>query len=73
MTIGNLPSMIHQMPSPHSVVMVALLLIPNKNRNSPQKRLDEQWQRNGEMLNEELWLILQPLTCKRNPSAESGY
>jgi len=53
--------------------MVALLLIPNKNRNSPQKRLDEQWQRNGEMLNEERWLILQPLTCKQNPSAESGY
>jgi len=46
MTIGNLTSKIRQMPSTHSVVMVALLLIPIKNRNIPQKRLDEQQQTN---------------------------
>jgi hypothetical protein len=42
MTIGNLSSKIHQMPSTHSVVMATLLPIPIKNRNIPQKRLDEQ-------------------------------
>ena len=41
MTIGNLSSKIHQTPSMHSVVMVTLLPIPIKNRNIPQKRLDE--------------------------------
>jgi hypothetical protein len=46
MTIGNLSSKLHQMPSMHSVVMVALLLIPIKNRNSQQKRLDEQQHKN---------------------------
>jgi hypothetical protein len=40
MTIGNLSSKIRQMPSTRSVVMVALLPIPIKNRNIPQKRLD---------------------------------
>jgi len=44
MTIGNLSSKMIQMPSTHSVVMVALLLIPIKNRNIPQKRVDEQRQ-----------------------------
>jgi len=46
MTIGNLSSKILQMPSTHSVVMVALLPIPIKNRNIPQRRLDEQRQTN---------------------------
>jgi len=46
MTIGNLSSKIRQMPSTHSVVMVALLLIPMKNRNIPQKWLDEEQQTN---------------------------
>jgi len=46
MTIGNLSSKISQMPSTHGVVMVALLLIPIKNRNIPQKRLDEEQQTN---------------------------
>jgi len=41
MTIGNLSSKIHQMPSTYSVVMVALQPIPINNRNIPQKRLDE--------------------------------
>jgi membrane-associated phospholipid phosphatase len=41
MTIGNLSSKFWQMPSGHTVVMVALLPIPMKNRNIPQKRLDE--------------------------------
>ena len=30
----------------HSVVMVALLPIPIKNRNIPQKQVDEQRQKN---------------------------
>jgi len=41
MTIGNLSSKIRQMPSTHTVVLVALLLIPLPNHNIPQKRLDE--------------------------------
>jgi hypothetical protein len=73
MTIGNLSSKLRQMPSTHSVVMVALLPIPIKNRNIPQKRLDEQRHTNREVLNEVLRRVLQPLTFKQNPSAESGY
>jgi hypothetical protein len=46
MTIGNLSSKLHQMPTTHSVVMVALLPIPIKNRNIHQKRLDEQQHKN---------------------------
>jgi len=42
MTIGNPSSKIRQMPSTHSVVMVAPLPIPIMNRNIPQKRLVEQ-------------------------------
>jgi len=34
-TIGNLSSMIRQIPLMHSMVMVALLPIPIKNRNIP--------------------------------------
>jgi hypothetical protein len=73
MTIGNLYLKIRQMPSTHSVVMVGLLPIPIKNRNIPQKRLDEQRQTNREVLNEVLWQLFQPLTFMHNASAESGY
>jgi hypothetical protein len=73
MTIGNLSSKIRQMPSVHTVVMVALLQISIKNRNIPLKRLDEQREINCELLNEVLRRVLQPLTFKLNPSAESGY
>jgi hypothetical protein len=73
MTIGNLSSTIRQMPSTHSVVLVALLPIPIKNRNIPQKRLDKKRQTNREVLNEALRRLLQPITFKLNPSAESGY
>ena len=51
-TIGNLSSKIRQMPSMHSIVMVTLLPIPIKNCNTFQKRLDEHWQTNREVLNE---------------------
>ena len=73
MAIGKLSSKIRQMPSTHTVVMVAPLLIPIKNRNIPQKWRDEQWQRNREVLNEVLQRVLQLLTFKQNPNAESGY
>jgi len=73
MTIGNLASKIRQMTSTHSIVMVTLLPIPIKNRNIPQKLLDEQKQTNREVLNKVLWCGLQPLTIKLNPSAGSGY
>jgi len=53
--------------------MVALLPIPIQNRNIPQKWLDEQRQTIREVLNEVLRQVLQPLTCKQHPSAESGY
>jgi hypothetical protein len=42
MTIGNVYAKIRQTPSTYSVIMVALLPIPIKNCNIPQKRLDEQ-------------------------------
>jgi hypothetical protein len=73
MTIGNLSSKILQTPSTHSVVMVHILPILIKNRNIPQKGLDEQRQTNREVLNEVLQRLLQPLTFKQNPSAGSGY
>jgi len=73
MTISNRSSKLRQMPSTHSVVMVTLLPILIKNRNIPQKQLDEQRHTNQEVLNEVLRRILQPLTFKQNPSAESGY
>jgi hypothetical protein len=72
-TICNLSSKIHQMPSTHSAMMVALLLIPIKNCNIHQKRLDGQWQTNREVLNEVLRLLLQPLTFKHNLGPERGY
>jgi hypothetical protein len=64
MTIGNLSWKIRQMPSTHSVVMVALLPIPIKNRNIPQKGLDKQRQTHREVLNDVLRRVLQPLTFK---------
>jgi hypothetical protein len=73
MTIGNQSSKIRQTPSTHSVVMVALLTIPIKNRKIPQKWLEEQRQRNREVLNEVLQRLLHPLAFKQNPSAESRY
>ena len=73
MAISNLSSKFHQMPSTHSIVLVPHLLIPIKNRNIPQKRLNEQQQTNREMLNEVLWWVLQPLSFKQHPSAESSY
>ena len=51
MTTCDLSSMIRQMLSTHSIVMVALLLIPIKNHHIPHKRLDKQWQTNREVLN----------------------
>jgi len=72
MTIGNLSSKIRQMPSMHTVVMVAHLPIPIKNRNIPQKRLDDQQETNREVLKKVLRSVLQPLTSKQNPNAESG-
>jgi hypothetical protein len=62
MTIGNLSSTICQMPSTNSIVMVALLRIPIKNCNIPQKWHDEQGQTNQGMLNEVLRWVCQPLT-----------
>jgi hypothetical protein len=53
--------------------MLALLPIPIINRNILQKRLDEQRQTNRDVMNKVLWQVLQLLTCKLNPSAESGY
>jgi len=73
MTIGNLPLKLPQMPSMHSVVMVALLPIPIKNRHDPQQRLDEQRQTNREVLNEVIRQVFHPLTFEHNPSAESGF
>jgi len=61
------------MPSTHTVLMVALLPIPIKNRNIPQKQLDEQRQTNWMVLNEVLRRVLQPFTFKQNPNAESWY
>jgi len=73
MTIGSPSTKIRQMSSMHSVVMVALLAIPIKNRYVPQKWLDEQRQTNRAVLTEVLPWVLQPLTIKHNPSTESGY
>jgi hypothetical protein len=73
MTIGNLSLKIRQMLSAHTVIIVALLPIAITTRNIPQKWLDEQRQTNHEVLNKVLRQLLQPLTFKLNPSAESGY
>jgi hypothetical protein len=50
MTFGNLSSKLCQMPSTHSVLMVALLAIPINNRSIPHKRLDDQWHTNRTVL-----------------------
>ena len=73
LTIGNVSSKICQMPSMHSVVMVTFQRIPIKNCPIRQKRLDEQRHTEREVLNEVLHRVLQPLTCKQNPSANGGY
>jgi len=73
MTIGNLSSKIRQILSTHNVILVALLPIPIKNCNIPQKWLDEQRETKQVVLNEVLWWVLQPLTLKHSPGAESGY
>jgi len=73
MTISNLSSMIRQMPSTRSVVMVAHVPIPIKNRNIPQKRLDEQRQTNWQVLNKALQRVLKTLTLEQNCSPESRY
>jgi hypothetical protein len=44
MTIGNLSSKLRQMPSTHSIVMVAVLAIPIENRNILWMKLDDQRQ-----------------------------
>jgi len=41
LTIGNLSSKIRQRPSTYSIAMVALLPIPIKNHNIPQKQQDK--------------------------------
>jgi hypothetical protein len=53
--------------------MGALLPIPIKKRNIPQKQLDEQQQTNREVLNQVPQQVLHPLTFKQHPSADSGY
>jgi hypothetical protein len=68
MIIGNLWSKIRQMLSTRSVVMVALLPILIKNRNIPQKRLDEQRQTPREVLNEVVRWVLHPVTFKKIPT-----
>jgi len=73
MTIGNLAWKIRQMPSTHTIGMVALLPIPIKNCNIPLKRLDEQWQTNREVLNTVLQRVLHSPTFKRNLNTKSGY
>ena len=73
MTIGNRTSKIHPMPSTHSVVIVALLLIPIKNCNIAEKQQDKQWHTNREVLNEALRPVLKALTITHSPSTESRY
>ena len=73
MTIDNLSMKIRQIPSTHSVVIVALLPLPIKDCNVHLKRLDEQRQTNREVLNEVLQRLLQHLTFKHNCSGVSGY
>jgi len=73
MTIGNLSSKIRQLPSTHTVIIVAILLIAIKNCNIPQNRLDKQQQTNREVLNVVLRQIHQSVTFKPNPNTESEY
>jgi hypothetical protein len=55
------------------IVMITLLPTAIKNRNIPQKRLDEQWETHREVLNEVVRRILQRLTCQQHPIDKSGY
>jgi hypothetical protein len=73
LTIGNLFSKIHQMPSMPSDIMVALLPILIKNWNFSQKQRDEQRQQNREVLKKVLRWLLQPLTFGHNPGTVSWY
>jgi hypothetical protein len=73
MTFGNLPSKICQMPSTHTIVMVALQLITIKHNKIRQNLQDEQRHTNREVLINVLWRLLQPQTIKQNPSAETQY
>jgi hypothetical protein len=52
MTIGNHVSKIPQMPSTHIVVIVALQPILINRLNIPHMRLDEQWGKHRDVLNE---------------------
>jgi hypothetical protein len=61
------------MPSTPSIIVVALLPILIKNWNISQKRLDEQRQRNREVLKKVLRRLLQPLTFGHNPGTVSWY
>jgi hypothetical protein len=51
MPIRNQSSKIRQIPSPHSIIMVPVLLIATQICNIPQKQLDDQQQTIGEVLN----------------------
>jgi hypothetical protein len=73
MTIGNHSSKIRQTPSTHTIIIVALLPIPMKNRNISQKQLDDQWRTNQEVLNKLFWRVPHPLTFEQNPNAESWH
>jgi hypothetical protein len=73
MTIGNLSSKLRQINITNIIVMVVLLPIPIQNRIIPHKRLDEQLQRNRDVLNKVLQPHLQPLMFEQNPNTESGY
>ena len=73
MTTGNLSSKMRQMLLTQSVVIVALLPVPTKNRNINQKQLDEQGQTHQEVLNAVLRRVLWPLNFRQNPRPKSGY
>jgi hypothetical protein len=62
MTIANLSSKIREMPSTHTVVIIALMPIPIKNGNIAQMHLDEQRRTNREVLEGVLLRVLQPRT-----------
>jgi hypothetical protein len=72
-TFGNRSSKIRQKHAMHSVLIVVLLPIPFMSRNIPQTRLDGQRQTNRGVLNKVLQHVLQLLTVKQHPSAESWY
>jgi hypothetical protein len=73
MAIGNLSAKLCQMPSTHSIVMVALLSILIENSNNPAMWLNEQQHTNRDMLNKVLQQLLQPLSFKQYPGTVSGY